>query len=108
GRGTGTGLPGLGHGTGSGLPRLGRGTGTGRGLGRVGGAVVAEVGGRRGLRLGGGRAVAGGGRAVAGRTLGECRAGPGRSGRAVDRKSTRLNSSHVKSSYAVFCLKKKK
>src|SRR5690606_42144672 len=24
----------------------------------------------------------------------------------VDRKSTRLNSSHVKSSYAVFCLKK--
>src|SRR5690606_41529567 len=29
-------------------------------------------------------------------------------GRArADRKSTRLNSSHVKSSYAVFCLKKK-
>src|SRR5690606_31656954 len=27
--------------------------------------------------------------------------------RAVDRKSTRLNSSHVKNSYAVFCLKKK-
>src|SRR5690606_39704721 len=26
---------------------------------------------------------------------------------AQDRKSTRLNSSHVKSSYAVFCLKKK-
>src|SRR5690606_40716284 len=25
----------------------------------------------------------------------------------ADRKSTRLNSSHVKSSYAVFCLKKK-
>src|SRR5690606_41721112 len=25
----------------------------------------------------------------------------------TDRKSTRLNSSHVKSSYAVFCLKKK-
>src|SRR5436309_10782721 len=25
----------------------------------------------------------------------------------VDRKSTRLNSSHVKTSYAVFCLKKK-
>src|SRR5690606_41448706 len=25
----------------------------------------------------------------------------------LDRKSTRLNSSHVKSSYAVFCLKKK-
>src|SRR5271165_6489029 len=29
-------------------------------------------------------------------------------GAARDRKSTRLNSSHVKSSYAVFCLKKKK
>src|SRR5690606_42019287 len=31
----------------------------------------------------------------------------GRLGRR-DRKSTRLNSSHVKNSYAVFCLKKKK
>src|SRR5690625_6059600 len=31
--------------------------------------------------------------------------GPGRHGR--DRKSTRLNSSHVAISYAVFCLKKK-
>src|SRR5436309_9542087 len=28
--------------------------------------------------------------------------------RTEDRKSTRLNSSHVKISYAVFCLKKKK
>src|SRR5215510_10399652 len=28
--------------------------------------------------------------------------------RSVDRKSTRLNSSHVAISYAVFCLKKKK
>src|SRR5690606_7394542 len=28
-------------------------------------------------------------------------------GNARDRKSTRLNSSHVKNSYAVFCLKKK-
>src|SRR5690606_41055705 len=26
--------------------------------------------------------------------------------RSIDRKSTRLNSSHVKTSYAVFCLKK--
>src|SRR5690606_39855971 len=32
------------------------------------------------------------------------RAGPGQ-GRGQDRKSTRLNSSHVKISYAVFCLK---
>src|SRR5690606_41652283 len=31
----------------------------------------------------------------------------GRQWRIRDRKSTRLNSSHVKSSYAVFCLKKK-
>src|SRR5690606_11290538 len=30
------------------------------------------------------------------------------SSRVSDRKSTRLNSSHVKNSYAVFCLKKKK
>src|SRR5207253_8329529 len=30
------------------------------------------------------------------------------SGKVVDRKSTRLNSSHVAISYAVFCLKKKK
>src|SRR5437660_4140681 len=29
-------------------------------------------------------------------------------GRPADRKSTRLNSSHVAISYAVFCLKKKK
>src|SRR5690606_41080085 len=29
-------------------------------------------------------------------------------GTGTDRKSTRLNSSHVKISYAVFCLKKKK
>src|SRR5690349_23772234 len=28
--------------------------------------------------------------------------------RSLDRKSTRLNSSHVEISYAVFCLKKKK
>src|SRR2546430_9055143 len=33
------------------------------------------------------------------------RCGPGR---ATDRKSTRLNSSHSQISYAVFCLKKKK
>src|SRR6266496_2914175 len=40
-----------------------------------------------------------------------CQGGPAdrrRPGRARDRKSTRLNSSHVEISYAVFCLKKKK
>src|SRR5438477_3369088 len=31
-----------------------------------------------------------------------------RAGRIIDRKSTRLNSSHMSISYAVFCLKKKK
>src|SRR5690625_5893447 len=34
--------------------------------------------------------------------------GPGAGPAAQDRKSTRLNSSHVAISYAVFCLKKKK
>src|SRR5436309_8908840 len=34
-------------------------------------------------------------------------AGPTASQLRLDRKSTRLNSSHVKISYAVFCLKKK-
>src|SRR5574340_1265506 len=34
--------------------------------------------------------------------------GPGNRGPTEDRKSTRLNSSHQKISYAVFCLKKKK
>src|SRR5690606_40744688 len=33
--------------------------------------------------------------------------GAPRKGASLDRKSTRLNSSHVKMSYAVFCLKKK-
>src|SRR5436309_9642904 len=42
-------------------------------------------------------------------TAGGAPAGAGRRATvaAVDRKSTRLNSSHVKISYAVFCLKKK-
>src|SRR5690606_41880388 len=39
----------------------------------------------------------------------EVRAAPAKAEElAEDRKSTRLNSSHVKISYAVFCLKKKK
>src|SRR5690349_24010268 len=36
------------------------------------------------------------------------RGGGGAAERVQDRKSTRLNSSHVEISYAVFCLKKKK
>src|SRR5256886_11666568 len=40
--------------------------------------------------------------------VGAQHAAPLRSGLNVDRKSTRLNSSHSQISYAVFCLKKKK
>src|SRR5256885_12420189 len=39
---------------------------------------------------------------------GETRPRPPYAGRGADRKSTRLNSSHLVISYAVFCLKKKK
>src|SRR5690606_41404894 len=49
-----------------------------------------------------GAAAAGRGRAGISATAGPLAPQPG------DRKSTRLNSSHVKISYAVFCLKKKK
>src|SRR5258705_9814484 len=45
-------------------------------------------------------------RRTAGR--GATRPGPGASIQRRDRKSTRLNSSHLGISYAVFCLKKKK
>src|SRR5205814_7758577 len=39
---------------------------------------------------------------------GQARSGPGTDVPLRDRKSTRLNSSHLGISYAVFCLKKKK
>src|SRR3712207_7958678 len=59
-------------------------------------------------RAGSGRAAAtaGGRRGVAG--VAARRRGVGRARPEVDRKSTRLNSSHANISYAVFCLKKKK
>src|SRR5207302_10748882 len=49
-------------------------------------------------------------RGGAGSALHPARTSPGMDRRTstADRKSTRLNSSHVKISYAVFCLKKKK
>src|SRR5690242_21519698 len=50
-------------------------------------------------------------RAVRLRTVADVRGDEGREPRARrprDRKSTRLNSSHMSISYAVFCLKKKK
>src|SRR5690625_7020428 len=61
------------------------------------GVVVASAGGTAG-----GETEAGGSGTEAGeeRTTGE-------RGNGQDRKSTRLNSSHVAISYAVFCLKKK-
>src|SRR5215469_16176766 len=43
-----------------------------------------------------------------GRTNGPCSSTQAPKRKAGDRKSTRLNSSHVENSYAVFCLKKKK
>src|SRR3989442_7296678 len=63
------------------------------GLGILGAQVLAEL-----IAQVGGRVA-----------LGEHRRGRVAVNRAViDRKSTRLNSSHVRISYAVFCLKKKK
>src|SRR5690349_24071992 len=55
----------------------------------------------------------GSGGGAAGHHRGDLEAGgqaraPGGPGRQGDRKSTRLNSSHVEISYAVFCLKKKR
>src|SRR5215475_5784978 len=47
-------------------------------------------------------------RAPASRSAHACDVSPVPQPRIADRKSTRLNSSHVKISYAVFCLKKKK
>src|SRR5262245_66193975 len=51
-------------------------------------------------------------RRLDGPEAGDRRVGPrgrgvARAGRHADRKSTRLNSSHLGNSYAVFCLKKK-
>src|SRR5438874_13841670 len=60
---------------------------------------------QRGLDLGSSRGVA---RPPGIRPTGFARARTGRRRSAGDRKSTRLNSSHVEISYAVFCLKKKK
>src|SRR5690606_41370832 len=57
---------------------------------------------RQERRPGGGCGRLPGRRSQTGRAVQEVRAAP------EDRKSTRLNSSHVKISYAVFCLKKKK
>src|SRR5690606_41024442 len=81
-----------------------------QGPARIPGGGAPETGGGRGrsnLRRGALGMPPGGG----GRSSGRPRAPPGLQCRRAgdqDRKSTRLNSSHVKISYAVFCLKKKK
>src|SRR5690349_5772910 len=62
----------------------------------LGGAAAAGIG---GYLLGG---------EEKGQQYGTVAAGLGLAAGQVDRKSTRLNSSHVEISYAVFCLKKKK
>src|SRR2546427_9510830 len=63
------------------------------------GAAVVHDGARTGRQPGAARRAAGAAVGGANRAA----AGPG-----IDRKSTRLNSSHSQISYAVFCLKKKK
>src|SRR5690349_21254725 len=68
----------------------------GRVLGRHRGVVHFTVGQRRGIEIGGQK-----------EPLYVLRIEPDER-RIVDRKSTRLNSSHVEISYAVFCLKKKR
>src|SRR5207302_11438076 len=60
-------------------------------------------------RVGDARSGSGGGVPAGAGRRGARRAAGTRGGLSTsDRKSTRLNSSHVKISYAVFCLKKKK
>src|SRR2546426_5581897 len=63
---------------------------------------LSHLGGERCLRRGGGEGGAAGEHLVA-QDAQRVEIGP-----VVDRKSTRLNSSHLVISYAVFCLKKKK
>src|SRR5690349_23944056 len=74
-----------------------------------GGSGVHRVaplgGGRRGTRRSGEDRVLRGARIV--RLVPAALRGPRAVGAVEDRKSTRLNSSHVEISYAVFCLKKK-
>src|SRR5690606_41922773 len=80
-------------------------------LARGGPAALLALTGATGRRPGGPTVVRPAGRAAAAAALRAAhRAGRGRLvvARPADRKSTRLNSSHVKISYAVFCLKKKK
>src|SRR2546430_9221296 len=72
--------------------------------GEIGGAMRA-TGALPGFRLSGRGALA---LVLAAFVASEALAGLGPTVGTIDRKSTRLNSSHSQISYAVFCLKKKK
>src|SRR5690606_37153036 len=92
------------HGTGPGYRGRGLGTGQGTGAGSIGHGDLGPghgtgAGTASDARCGHGGRI--GWNHIRARALGRDRA-------SQDRKSTRLNSSHVKISYAVFCLKKKK
>src|SRR2546427_7434745 len=94
-------------GAGSGAARAGDGGGAARGHAPVGGRDRCESGG--GMVAPGPRGAARGGLLPRrGGTARERRAVRVRGRPRLDRKSTRLNSSHSQISYAVFCLKKKK
>src|SRR5256885_7516345 len=71
-------------------------------------AVARETAAHRGARPGCGPAPSPGGQAPRLPARGTDRQEPAHAAAARDRKSTRLNSSHLVISYAVFCLKKKK
>src|SRR5690349_21878068 len=89
------------------LPHRSGGAGTAADRGRGAGALIVRGSGSRPRRF---SASARSGRAAGSAGVAAAPAGA-RAAAAVaesDRKSTRLNSSHVEISYAVFCLKKKK
>src|SRR5437868_11139274 len=69
-----------------------------RGMGFTGCSISPPVSGTGGIRLSGGETS----------LCALCETAGLRNAHSEDRKSTRLNSSHVSISYAVFCLKKKK
>src|SRR5690625_6608451 len=75
------------------------GIGLSNGLVALSGALLAQHGGFADVGMGIGMIIIG----LASVIIGEALFGV----KTIDRKSTRLNSSHVAISYAVFCLKKK-
>src|SRR3712207_8723950 len=74
----------------------------------VGKGAAVQPGHRRGLTVQAGFGVGSALGVHDGFDRGGVAGGGGQGGLDLDRKSTRLNSSHANISYAVFCLKKKK